>query len=78
MCQLLAPVFQGFFFLLRPLTVLIKQTRQAIHAVRQSILLRCLWFTYVRKMFIKSTTGVNMLKLFYKSLTRRSDKLEYF
>ncbi len=51
-------------FLLLPLTVLIKQTRQAIHAVRQSILLRCLWFTFVRKMFIKSTTGVNILKLF--------------
>ncbi len=30
-------------FLLRPLTVLIKQTRQAIRAVKQSILLRCLW-----------------------------------
>jgi hypothetical protein len=52
-------------FLLLPLTVLIKQTRQAIHTIRQSILLRCLWFTYVRKMFIKSTTGVNILKLFF-------------
>jgi hypothetical protein len=29
-------------FLLRPLTVLMKQTRQAVHAINQSILLRCL------------------------------------
>jgi hypothetical protein len=45
MCPLLAPVFQGFFFLLRPLTVLMKQTRQTVLAVNQSILLRCLWVT---------------------------------
>jgi hypothetical protein len=32
-----------FFFLLQPLTVLMKQTRQAVRAVKQSILLRCLW-----------------------------------
>ncbi len=32
-----------FFFLLRSLTVLMKQTRQAVCAVKQSILLRCLW-----------------------------------
>ncbi len=31
-------------FLLWPLTVLMKQTRQAVHAIKQSILLRCLWF----------------------------------
>jgi hypothetical protein len=29
--------------LLRLLTVLVKQTRQAVRAVKQSILLRCLW-----------------------------------
>jgi hypothetical protein len=28
-------------FLLRPLTVLLKQTRQAVHTIKQSILLRC-------------------------------------
>jgi hypothetical protein len=45
MCPLLAPVFQGFFFffLQWPLTVLIKQTRQAVRAFKQLILLRCLW-----------------------------------
>ncbi len=32
-----------FHFLLQPLTVLIKQTRQAVCAIKQSILLRCLW-----------------------------------
>jgi hypothetical protein len=26
-----------------PLTVLKRQTRQAVHAIKQSILLRCLW-----------------------------------
>ncbi len=30
-------------FLLWPLTVLMNQTRQAVHAIKQSILLRCLW-----------------------------------
>jgi hypothetical protein len=30
-------------FLLRPLTVLMKQTRQAVRAIKQSILLRILW-----------------------------------
>jgi hypothetical protein len=37
--------FQGFFvlFLMQPLTVLRKQTRHAGRAIKQSILLRCLW-----------------------------------
>ncbi len=30
-------------FLLQQLTVLMKQTRQAVHVLKQSILLRCLW-----------------------------------
>ncbi len=30
-------------FLLQPLTVLMKQKRQAVRAIQQSILLRCLW-----------------------------------
>jgi hypothetical protein len=34
--------FFFFFFLLWPLTVLMKQTRQAVCAIKQSILLRCL------------------------------------
>ncbi len=34
----------SFFFLLRPLTVLMKQTRQVVRAAKQSILLRCLWW----------------------------------
>jgi len=44
MCPLLVPVFQGFLFFMRPLTVLMKQMRQAVRAVKQSILLWCLWF----------------------------------
>jgi hypothetical protein len=40
MWPLLAPVLIGFFsFLLRLLTVLMKQTRQAVRAVKQSIFL---------------------------------------
>jgi hypothetical protein len=36
MCPLLAPGFQGFFFsfLLRPLTVLLKQTRQGVRSIK--------------------------------------------
>ncbi len=37
------------FFLLRPLTVLMKQTRQVVRAVKQSILHRCLWLIHRRK-----------------------------
>ncbi len=35
--------FFFFFCLLWPLTVLMMQTRQAVRAIKQSILLRCLW-----------------------------------
>jgi hypothetical protein len=38
MCPLLEPGFQGFFFM-QLLTVLMKQTRQAVHAIKQSIYL---------------------------------------
>ncbi len=31
-------------FLLHPLTVLMKQTRQAVFAIKQYLLLRCLWY----------------------------------
>ena len=45
LCPLQCHIFQGNFpfFLLRPLTVLMKQTRQAVCAIKQYILLRCLW-----------------------------------
>ncbi len=42
MCPLLAQLvigFFSFFFLLRLLTVLMKQTRQSVHAIKQSIFL---------------------------------------
>ncbi len=43
-CLLLVPhFFPFFFFLLWPLTILMRQTRQALHAINQSIFLRCLW-----------------------------------
>ncbi len=45
MCPLLALVFQGrlLLFFMRPLTVLMRQTRPAVRGIHQSILLRCLW-----------------------------------
>jgi hypothetical protein len=47
MCLLLAPHlprhFWLLFFLVRPLTVLMKKTRQAVCTIKQPILLRCLW-----------------------------------
>jgi len=33
----------GLLFLLQPFTVLMKQAKQAVRAIKQSILLRCLW-----------------------------------
>ena len=39
MCSLLAPLVIVFFFLLQSFTVLMKQTRQPVHTIRQSIYL---------------------------------------
>ncbi len=36
-----------FAFLLRPLTVLMRQTRQAVGAINQSIFRRCLWASLI-------------------------------
>ncbi len=36
-------------FLLRPFTVLMKQTRQVVFTVKQSIFLRCLWEQHALK-----------------------------
>jgi len=52
MCLLLAPVLKVnrllfLFLLLRPLTVLMKQTRQVVRAIKQSIFLRCPWAKYI-------------------------------
>ncbi len=60
MCPLLAPVFKGkasSSFLLLPLTVLMKQTRQAVRAIKQPILLRCLWNKYIATIVIKLMTS---------------------
>ncbi len=66
MCPPLAPHFQPFFlfFLLRPLTVL-KQTRQAVHAVKHSLLLRCLWMkqSEVERVQIIEMKGITRCKL---------------
>ena len=46
MCPLLAPHLQRHFWLfwLQPITVLMRQTRQAVCAINQSIFVWCLWF----------------------------------
>jgi hypothetical protein len=53
------------FFLLRPLTVLMKQTRQAVHAVKHSLLLRCLWMkqSEVERVQIIEMKGITRCKL---------------
>ncbi len=67
MFPLLAPVFQGQpSFLLWPLTVLMKQTRQAVHAVKQSILLRCLWLEETMKTNLLSQSHSEMILLVLK------------
>ncbi len=43
MCCYLHLPSKASFFLLQPLTVLMKQTRQVVCTFKQSILLRCLW-----------------------------------
>jgi hypothetical protein len=57
MCPLVVPDFQGFF-LRWPLTVLMKQTRQAVRTFKQSILLRCLWSFVAHKIAV-NFVGVN-------------------
>jgi hypothetical protein len=66
MCPLLAPVLIGFFFLLQPLTVLMKQTRQAVRAVKQSTLLRCLWFDKLTSMKKFSSNTFDEVKILNK------------
>jgi hypothetical protein len=60
MCPLLAPVFQGFF-LWWPLTVLMKQTRQAVHAFKKSILLRCLWSLLLGWSLVTAFQGTELI-----------------
>jgi hypothetical protein len=54
--------FFSFFFLLHPLTVLMKQTRQAVSAIKQSIFLRCLW--------VHSTKNVSKYIIFTASFAK--------
>ncbi len=61
MCPLQAPGFQGFFsfLLMPPLTVLMNQTRQAVHAIKQSIYLDDYGLapgTYVLQLFSSEPT----------------------
>ncbi len=57
-CPILAPHFQLFYiFLLQPLLVLMRQTRQAVCAFNQSIFLRCQWIR-VGKIFFAYPTHI--------------------
>jgi hypothetical protein len=71
------------FFSLRPLTVLIKQKRQAVHAKKQSIVLRCLWLTQTKQAsdsgskFIMGTFRHQLLIcLFYLQSTHSLNKIQ--
>ncbi len=63
-CPLLALGFQGFFilsFLMQPLTVLMKQIRQAVCAIKQSIYLNvynCVPLTKVSKAIVAVTVSI--------------------
>jgi hypothetical protein len=64
-------------FLLRPLIVLKKQTRQAVCAVKQSILLRCLWQPLIEEQcLLKSVysmmTVVQIISFLYKAETGKN------
>ncbi len=48
-----------FLFLLRLLTVLMKQTRQVVRTIKQSIFLRCLWQT---EMKLQHWAGIEQVK----------------
>ncbi len=51
--------FSFFIFLLWSLTVLMKQTRQTVHTIKQSIFLRCLWFHFYKMFWGYSFTIFN-------------------
>jgi hypothetical protein len=67
MCPLLVlPLPRAF--LLRPLTVLTRQTRQEVHHINQSICLRCLWYKYCRcRRVFKITTSQTKASFCYFS-----------
>jgi len=70
MCSLLVTGFQGFsfHFLMRPLTVLMKQTRQAVWAIKQSIYLDvydCVPLTKVSKTIVSVTVPIKHEREFH-------------
>jgi hypothetical protein len=88
MCPVLAPGFQGFFFfflLMQPLTVLTNQTRQAVHAIKQSIYLDVYGlapWTYVLQLFSSQPTITNKLSRinqihYWRSFCKRHEHYNY-
>jgi hypothetical protein len=74
MCPLLAQLIIGFFsvfcfFLLRPFTVLMKKTL----AVKQSIILRCLWQQQTFQIF----TLISLQKEIYPIKELKLDEMSY-
>ncbi len=81
MCPLLAPGFQGFFsfFFMWPLTVLMKQTRQVVFTIKQSILLRCLWSYWILvSSFMTSCDSVVGIRVSWDSVIRDWVTLSYW
>ncbi len=63
-------------FLLRPLTVLIRQTRMAVCVINPSIYLRCLWFgSKARDLY---HNWVNLIKLLWCKSTHIFSKPDHF
>jgi hypothetical protein len=62
-------------FLVQPLTVLMKQTRQAVHAIKQSILLRYLWLD---GQYIIDVYGRTVPSAFERNGTQVFPKMEIF
>jgi hypothetical protein len=79
MCPLLALARIPSLFLMWPLTVLTKQTRQAVRTIKQSILLRCLWSYWILvSSFMTSCDSVVGISVSVDSVIRDGVTLSYW
>ncbi len=80
MCPLLAPlliVFFSFFFLLRSFTVLMKQTRQAVRVIKQSIFRLSISMQYTHAQCLWSWTHQG-IQVEEKSSVQFTSTLQHF
>jgi hypothetical protein len=75
MCPLLAHLITGFFsfLLLRPFTVLMKQTRQAVHDIKQSIFLDV--YVSLPLVYLHLFNGYEKISLFENVFVHSVDKM---